>query len=106
MPAFLFPLIAKFLALVVASLVFRALVSLGFAYFVYTGIGSVVTTIESYVHGLFSSVPADVVHIFALARVDVAINIVISAFVARLSLAGMDKVTGTITAMAVAGKAL
>lgn len=99
MPA-LFPLIARFLALVVSGLVFRALSSLGFAYITYTGLSSVVDTIKSYTIGLFSAVPADVVQILGLAKIDVAFNIMISAVIARLALAGMDRVSGTLTAMA------
>lgn len=99
MPA-LFPLIAKFLALVVSGLVFRALASLGFAYITYTGLNSVVDTIKSYTVGLFSSVPPDVVQILGLAKIDIAFNIMLSAVVARLALAGMDRVSGSLTAIA------
>lgn len=99
MPA-LFPLIAKFLALVVSGLVFRALAALGFSYITYTGLGSVVDTIKSYAVSMFSAVPPDVVHILGLAKIDVAFNIMLSAVVARLALAGMDRVSGTITSMA------
>lgn len=103
MPA-LFPLIAKFLALVVSGLVFRALAALGFSYITYTGLNSVVGTIKSYVVGLFGSVPPDVVQILGLAKIDVAVNIMISAVIARLALAGMDRVSGSITALALLSK--
>ena len=103
MPA-LFPLIAKFLALVVSGLVFRALASLGFAYVTYTGLSSVVDTIKGYVVGLFSAVPADVIQILGLAKIDVAFNIMLSAVVARLALAGMDRVSGTLTALALVSR--
>lgn len=105
MPA-LFPLIAKFLALVISGLVFRALAALGFSYITYTGLGSVVDTIKSYAVGMFSAVPADVVHILGLAKIDVAFNIMLSAVVARLALAGMDRVSGSITAMALMSRNL
>lgn len=103
MPA-LFPLIAKFLALVVSGLVFRALASLGFAYVTYSGLNSVIDTIKSYTIGLFSAVPDDVVYILGLAKIDVAFNIMLSAVVARLALAGMDRVSGTLTALALVSR--
>lgn len=104
MPA-LFPLIAKFLALVVSGLVFRALASLGFAYVSYTGFGSLMDSVKGHVIGLFSSVPSDVVMILGLAKIDVAFNIMLAAVMARLALAGMDRVSGTLTALALVGKA-
>lgn len=104
MPA-LFPLIAKFLALVVSGLVFRALASLGFAYVSYTGLTSVIDSLKVHIVGLFSSVPSDVVMILGLAKIDVAFNIMLSAVVARLALAGMDRVSGTLTALAIGARA-
>jgi len=103
MPA-LFPLIAKFLALVVSGLVFRALASLGFAYVTYSGLNSVIDTIKSYTIGLFAAVPDDVVLILGLAKIDVAFNIMLAAVVARLALAGMDRVSGTLTALALVSR--
>lgn len=105
MPA-IFPLIAKFLALVVSGLVFRALASIGFAYVTYTGLGSIMDNIKSYITGLFSAVPSDVVMILGLAKVDVAFNIMLAAVMARLALAGMDKVSGSLTALVLGSKAM
>lgn len=101
----LFPIIAKFLAMIVAGLVFRALASIGFAYIAYTGLGSLVDTIDSYIKATFGQLPSEVVAILGLGKVDIAINIMISAVVARLLLAGMDKVTGTITSLALLNRA-
>lgn len=101
----LFPLIAKFLAMVVSGLVFRALFSLGFAYITYTGLGSLVDTVKGHIVILFGSLPPAVSAILGMAKIDIAINIMISAIVARLLLSGMDKVTGTITSLALLNKA-
>jgi len=105
MPVALLPLLATFLGSIVAGLAFRVLASLGFAYVAYVGIGHLIDTIKDYVQGLFSAVPADVAAILGLARIDVAINIMIAAVIARLLLAGMDRVTGTITGLALLNKA-
>lgn len=105
MPVLFFPLLAKFLAMVVAALVFRALAAIGFGYLSYVGIGSLVDSAGGYIRSLFVELPSQVLAIMGLGKVDVAINIVLSAIIARLLLAGMDKVTGTITSIALLNKA-
>ncbi|MGG2397906.1 DUF2523 domain-containing protein [Pseudomonas sp. SH1-B] len=101
----LLPLLATFLGSIVSGLVFRALASLGFAYVSYVGIGQLIDTVDGYIKGLFNGIPAPVAAILGMAKVDVAINIVIAAIIARLLLAGMDRVTGTITGLALLNKA-
>ncbi|CAE6899267.1 DUF2523 domain-containing protein [Ectopseudomonas khazarica] len=101
----LLPLLATFLGSIVSGLVFRALASLGFAYVSYVGIGQLVDTVDGYIKGLFNGIPAPVAAILGMAKVDVAINIVIAAIIARLLLAGMDRVSGTITGLALLNKA-
>lgn len=101
----LLPLLATFLGSIVSGLVFRALASLGFAYIAYVGIGQLIDTVDGYVKGLFSAIPQPVAAILGMAKVDVAINIIIAAVIARLMLAGMDRITGTITGLALLNKA-
>ena len=101
----LLALLATFLGSIVSGLVFRALASLGFAYVSYVGIGQLVDTVDGYIKGLFNGIPAPVAAILGMAKVDVAINIVIAAIIARLLLAGMDRVSGTITGLALLNKA-
>lgn len=101
----IFPLLATFLGSIVAGLAFRVLASLGFAYVAYVGIGQLIDTVKSYVQGLFNAVPHEVAAVLGLAKFDVAINIIIAAVIARLLLAGMDRVTGTITGLALLNKA-
>ncbi|MGP9827765.1 DUF2523 family protein, partial [Ectopseudomonas khazarica] len=64
-----------------------------------------VDTVDGYIKGLFNGIPAPVAAILGMAKVDVAINIVIAAIIARLLLAGMDRVSGTITGLALLNKA-
>ncbi|MBU1305545.1 MAG: DUF2523 domain-containing protein [Alphaproteobacteria bacterium] len=101
----LLPILATFLGSIVSGLVFRALASLGFAYMSYVGIGRLIDTVDVYIKGLFGAVPPSVAAVLGMAKLDVAINIVIAAVIARLLLAGMDKVTGTITGLALLNKA-
>lgn len=98
------PIIATFLGSIVSGLVFRALASLGFAYVSYVGIGYFIDQIDDYVKVLFGAVPPPVAAILGMAKLDVAINIILAAVIARLLLAGMDKVTGTITGLALLNK--
>ena len=98
------PIIATFLGSIVSGLVFRALASLGFAYVSYVGIGYLIDQVDGYVKALFGAVPPPVAAILGMARLDVAINIILAAVIARLLLAGMDKVTGTITGLALLNK--
>ncbi|MFP6860797.1 DUF2523 domain-containing protein [Pseudomonas sp.] len=101
----LLPILATFLGSIVSGLVFRALASLGFAYMSYVGIGRLIDTVDVYIKSLFGAVPPSVAAVLGMAKLDVAINIVIAAVIARLLLAGMDKVTGTITGLALLNKA-
>ena len=98
------PIIATFLGSIVSGLVFRALASLGFAYVSYVGIGHLIDQVDGYVKTLFGAVPPQVAAILGMAKLDVAINIILAAVIARLLLAGMDKVTGTITGLALLNK--
>jgi hypothetical protein len=101
----LLPILATFLGSIVSGLVFRALASLGFAYMSYVGIGQLIDSVDGYIKGLFSGIPPSVAAVMGMAKIDVAINIMIAAVIARLLLAGMDKVTGTITGLALLNKA-
>ena len=105
MPVALLPILATFLGSIVAGLAFRVLATLGFAYMTYVGVGALIDSVQSQVQGLFSAVPPSAAAILGMAKVDVAINIMIAAVTARLLLAGMDKVTGSITALALMSKA-
>ncbi|WP_312909562.1 DUF2523 domain-containing protein [Stutzerimonas nitrititolerans] len=104
MPVALLPILATFLGSIVAGLAFRVLATLGFAYMTYVGVGALIDSVQNQVQGLFSAVPPSAA-ILGMAKVDVAINIMIAAVTARLLLAGMDKVTGSITALALMNKA-
>ncbi|MBP8170682.1 MAG: DUF2523 domain-containing protein [Pseudomonas sp.] len=92
-------LVAGFLGSIVSGLLFRALASLGFAYVAYSGLTLLINNTKSYVVGLFSSLPVEVAQILGLARVDVALNIIFAAIIARFVLMGMDKATGALTAL-------
>jgi len=93
-----------FFLTIVGSLVYRALAALGFAYLTFVGVSSLMDSIKSHVHGLFSGVPPEVAAIMGLANIDIAINIIFGAMAARLLLVGMDKLTGRVTKLSILGK--
>lgn len=92
-------LVASFLGSIVSGLVFRALASLGFAYVAYSGITLLINNTKAYIVGLFSGLPPEVGQILGLARLDVALNIIFAAIIARFLLSGMDKATGVMTTL-------
>lgn len=102
---FMFPALAVFLGSIVAGLAFRVLATLGFAYITYIGVGHLIDSVQGHVQGLFSAIPPGAAAILGMAKVDVAINITIAAVTARALLSGMDKLTGSITALALLNKA-
>jgi len=93
-----------FLLTIVSSLVFRALFALGFSYLTFVGLNSLMDSLKSYVHSLFSALPVEVAHLLGLAKVDIAINITFAAIAARLLLVGMDKLTGRVSKLSLLGK--
>ena len=68
------------------------------------GIGHLIDQVDGYVKTLFGAVPPQASAILGMAKLDVAINIILAAVIARLLLAGIDKVTGTITGLALLNK--
>lgn len=99
MPLALLPLLATFLGSIIAGLAFRVLASIGFAYVAYRGISFLINSTKTYIISMFSAMPPEAAAILGLLRVDIAINIIIAAIVARLLLSGMDKATGVLTAL-------
>jgi hypothetical protein len=92
MPLFVAALVGGLLE-VAASLAGRVLLSLGFAVVAYTGINATMTWLKSQALSAFSALPPDVLNIIVLLKVGVAINIVFSALVARLTLMGLTSDT-------------
>jgi len=58
----------------------------------YYGVNFVVGELKDYIISNFVSAPTLVLHILGLLKVDIAINIILSAVTTRMVLAGIDKV--------------
>lgn len=75
------------------SLVGRVLIALGVGFVTYTGIQATLTSMQGYVQGWLQAMPADVLGILGLMKIDVAVSIMFSAVAARLVLKGITSDT-------------
>lgn len=84
-----------FLSTVGAPLVKKVLVALGIGAVSVVGITVVTSTAASFMKTQLTGVPADIAQLLGLMKVDIAINIMISAVTTRMTIAGVNKATGT-----------
>lgn len=77
------------LAQIAASLVGRVLLALGMSYVTYKGIDASITFLVSHVMQTLQGLPADILQIAALTKIDKAIAILSAAFMVRLTLNGL-----------------
>lgn len=92
-----FAALFTFLSSIVGPLVAKVLTGLGIGAVSYVGINLLLDQVKSFVVSQFGSAGQDVASILGLAKVDVAINIVFAAIIARALISGMNKSTGSIT---------
>ncbi len=93
------PAIFLFLSSIVGPLAAKILTSLGLGAVTYIGITALLTTVRMYLINNVGGVPADIAMLFGLLKVDIAINIMLSAVTARAVIAGMNKTTGKKTGL-------
>jgi hypothetical protein len=93
------PAIFLFLSSIVGPLAAKILTSLGLGAVTYIGITALLTTVRIYLINNVGGVPADIAMLFGLLKVDIAINIMLSAVTARAVIAGMNKTTGKKTGL-------
>jgi hypothetical protein len=93
------PAIFMFLSSIVGPLAAKVLTAVGIGAVSYVGITALLANVKSYLINQISGAPAEVLSILGLLKVDVAINIVLSAVIARAVISGMNKSTGTKTGL-------
>lgn len=93
MPYLIF-LVGQFLFWVVVPLAVKVLKALGIGFVAYVGINAVMSEADSYITGQLGQVAADMRGLLGLAKVDVAINILLSAITTRLTLSGVSALNG------------
>lgn len=84
----------SFLSTVGAPLVKKVLVALGIGAVSMIGLTVVVSSAKAFMMQQMSGIPADVAQLLGLMKVDVAMNIMISAVTTRMTIAGVNKATG------------
>ncbi|MFS2161110.1 DUF2523 domain-containing protein [Pseudomonas sp. Pseusp122] len=84
-------LLVSFFGEYIVSLGWKLLRGLGVGAVSYVGIQLVLDQAKQYAFSMLGSLPADWVGVLGLLKVDVCMNILFSAYVARAVLRGMDK---------------
>lgn len=93
------PAIFLFLSSIVGPLAAKILTSIGLGAVTYVGITALLTTVRMYLISNIGGIPGDIAMLFGLLKVDIAINIMLSAVTARAVIAGMNKTTGKKTGL-------
>ena len=84
-------LLISFLGQYIVSLGWKLLRGLGIAAVSYIGIKAALEAARDYAFSALGSVPADWLGVLGLLKVDVCLNILFSAYIARAILAGVNK---------------
>jgi len=92
-----FAVLFTFITTIIGPLVSKVLTGLGLGAISYVGINLLLDQVKDYVISSFGGAAADTLLLLGLAKVDVAINIVLSAVTARAVYAGMSAASGSIT---------
>lgn len=90
MPA-LIGLLMRAIGFSVVPLGWKLLRGLGFAAFSYVGINLVLEKARDYAFSSLTGLPADWLSVLGMLKVDVCLNIMFSAYLARAVLAGINK---------------
>ncbi|MCP1602683.1 DUF2523 domain-containing protein [Pseudomonas citronellolis] len=89
MMQFLF--IAQMLVMIFGPLVKSVLRAIGFGFVTYVGINLLIESVRSYITSQMGQAGLAIQQVLGLAKVDVAIGIVLSAVITRAVLAGLNK---------------
>ena len=92
MPVFLAAL-GGVLINIVGTIVGRVMIALGIGVVTYTGVGASIDFLKAQAISNFNSLPSEVYSILAMLKVGSAINIIVSAIMARLVLDGVTSDT-------------
>ena len=85
--------IGKALLFLLGFIVVRFLALLGFSYVIYKGFDSYGQSILQRVISNFGDLPQFITHMLALAKVDVFLSIIISAYALKFAIRGASKIT-------------
>lgn len=88
------PAIFLFLSTIIGPLAAKLLTSLGMGAVTYVGITAVLAAARGSLLGNVNGMPADVLSLLGLIKLDIAVNIMLAAVTARAVLSGVNKTTG------------
>lgn len=88
MPAFIYALLVGF-AGVLSSVAFQVLIALGIGFVTFTGISTGFEALHAFAVSSWGALPASVLQVMGLVRIDQALNLIISAAAARFTLQGL-----------------
>ena len=94
----------SFLSAIVGPLVAKVLTALGIGLVTYTGITLLLDQVRDALVSNMTASGAAYVALFGLAKIDVAINIMLGAVTARATLSGIDRATGSATKLGSIGR--
>lgn len=92
-----FAVIFTFLSTILGPLVSKVLTGLGLGTVSYIGINILLAQVKSHMISTLGGAGSDTLSLLGLAKVDVAINIMLAAVTARAVYAGMSKASGSIS---------
>lgn len=87
-------IVASFIFHVIVPLVIKVIKGLGVGAVLYVGINIIMGEAEAYITANLGATSADLRGLLGLAKVDIAINILLSAISTRLVLSGVNSITG------------
>lgn len=99
-----FVAIFTFLSSILGPLVAKVLTAIGVGVVTYTGITLLMDQVRDAVIHNIGATGASYIALFGLAKIDVAVNIMLGAVTARATLAGIDKASGSISKLGSVGK--
>ncbi|RVU33236.1 DUF2523 domain-containing protein [Rheinheimera riviphila] len=76
-------------AAVATNFVARILVALGVSFVSYTGFSTILNSAANQLRSLFGGMPSDIIAYIGLSDIDLAINMVLSAYTAKLAMVAM-----------------
>lgn len=89
-----FAWLLTFLSAALVPLAKKLLAALGIGAVTYIGMNAIVDQAKQHVMTSLQGMPADVVQLIGLTRMDVAVNIIFAAIATRMTLAGVNKLSG------------
>lgn len=82
----MFNMFRMFGAMVAGNFVARILLALGVSFVTFTGFDAILSAATDSIRALLIGLPGSVAHILGMGDIDIAINLILSAYAARLAL--------------------